>query len=361
MMGQSRLVVATLAVTLLVVTAGCAAVGGGDPDPERIAQQVQERQDDIDAVRGVRVTTIGSDGDTNTTVREYVKRPPNKSRSRVVETDGGYAGAGDLLIQNDGQFVTYDASENQYSVVESDVPNGGQAVTAETINRTLSNGDISFAGTDTVAGRSVYVVELTRETEYGTSNTTLKVDQEHWYPLAYETTSVYERDNETVTTTVSMTHRNVTFGAEVGADTFEFDPPADATLEQRTTFSTETFDSVAALGEASPFDLTEPAVPDGYELDTARLVVTDGNATASALYTDGDDGSIRLSATEAAEYQPDGETVEIDGTTATVQTFGNQTSLVWRCDDTRYSLSGTLDRDALVDAAGPLVCAASDG
>ncbi|MEZ3145570.1 DUF4367 domain-containing protein [Halobaculum sp. MBLA0143] len=360
-MGQSRLVVATLAVTLLVVTAGCAAVGGGDPDPERIAQQVQERQGDIDVVRGVRVTTVESDGNANTTVREYVKRPPNQSRSRVVETDGGYAGAGDLIVRNEGEFVSYDASENAYSVVESDTPNGGQVVTAETINRTLSKGDVSFAGTDTVAGRSVYVVELTRETEYGTSNTTLKVDQEHWYPLAYETTTVYELDNETVTTTISMTHRNVSFDAEVAADAFEFDPPADATLERRTTFTTEEFDSVAALEEAAPFELSEPALPDDYRLDTARLVVTNGNATASTVYTDGDDGSIRLSVTEATESRLDGETVEIDGTTATVRTFGNQTSLVWRCDDTRYSLSGTLDRDALVDAAGPLVCAASDG
>lgn len=360
-MGESRLVVATLAVTLLVVTAGCAALVGGDPDPERIAQQVQERQNDIDAVSGVRVTTIGTGDDANTTVREYVRQPPNKSRARVLETDGGYAGEGDLFVRDGGRFVSYDASENTYSVTESDVAGGGQTLTAEAINRTLANSNVSFVGTDTVAGRSVYVIELTRESEYGTTESTLKVDQEHWYPLAYETTSVFERDNETITTTVSMTHRNVTFDPEVAADAFEFDPPADATVDRRTTLSSDTFDSVRGLDEAAPFEVSAPAVPDGYELDAARLVVTNGNATASLSYTDGDDGRLRASVSENPNVELDGETVEVDGTTATVQTFGNQTSLVWQCGDLRYSLSGTLDRDALVDAAEPVVCGADAG
>jgi len=104
--------------------------------------------------------------------------------------------------------------------------------------------------------------------------------------------------------------------------------------------------------------VSAPAVPDGYELDAARLVVTNGNATASLSYTDGDDGRLRASVSENPNVELDGETVEVDGTTATVQTFGNQTSLVWQCGDLRYSLSGTLDRDALVDAAEPVVCGA---
>ncbi|ERH14085.1 MAG: outer membrane lipoprotein-sorting protein, partial [halophilic archaeon J07HB67] len=231
--------IATVAVALLIVTAGCSAVvtNGGQPDAERIADGVRERTDEIESVRGQKVTTITRDGETNRTVVQFVQRPPNESWSEVVSSDTGYRAAGDRAVRTDGQFVRYDASENNYTVLETDFASGGasQMISAEAIERTLNRSDVSFEGTDTVAGRDVYVVSLDSETEGSVSNTTLKVDQEYWYPLEYTTTSQFG-DTET---TVTVTHRNVTFNEPVADDRFSFDPPEGATLEETSSVGSE--------------------------------------------------------------------------------------------------------------------------
>lgn len=348
--------IGVVAVTLLVVTAGCSAAvtDGGAPDAERIADEVQERTDEIDSVRGEKVTTVERDGETNTTVTRFVQRPPNESWSEVVSSDSAYRSAGDRVVQSDGRLVNYDASENNYTVLETDLAGGGpsQTVSAEAIERTLNRSNVSFEGTDTVAGRDVYVVSLDRESEAGTSNTTVKVDQEYWYPLEYTTTTQFD-DTET---TMTMTHRNVTFNEPVADDRFSFDPPEGATLERTSSIGSEEFDSVERLDAATDFDVPTPSVPDGYSLESATTFTTNGNTSATVVYTNDSDARLSYSVSPETESNVDGETVTVDSTEVTVTEYGSMTRASWTCGETRYALSGELDRETLLELVESVDC-----
>lgn len=347
--------IGTVAVALLVVTAGCSAVvtDSGTPDAEQIADKVQERTDEIDSVRGEKVTTIQRGGETNETVTRFVQRPPNESWSEVVSADTAYQSAGDRVVRSDGRIVSYDASENNYTVLETDFAAGpGQMISAEAIERTLNRSDVSFEGTDTVAGRDVYVVSLDSDSEAGTSNTTLKVDQEYWYPLEYTTTSQFG-DTEM---TVMMTHRSVTFNEPVADDRFSFDPPEGATLEESTSVGSETFDSVERLDAATEFDVPTPSVPDGYTFESANTFSTDGNTSASVVYTNDTDARLRYSVSPATDAGMDGETVTVGSTEVTVADFGSSTRVAWTCGDTQYALTGELDREQLLGLVESVDC-----
>jgi len=352
-MTRSRLYFAVLLVALLAVTAGCAAAIGDDTDPERIAEQIQQRTDRIDSVQGVRVTIIERDGSANQTVMDYAARPPEQSRTHVLDADGGWQSVGDTIIQNDDRMITYDASNNSYREFETDNGRPDQFISAAAIERTLNRSTVSYDGKDTVAGRDVHVISLERNTAGQESTSTLKVDQEYWYPLAYSTTTRYG-DGET---TVTMRFRNVTFNEPLSDKTFNFDPPAGATLEDRTRFESTEYDSVDEANAATPFELTEPTLPDSYTLDSAKVVSTNGAKTGALTYLSGETRVVLTArSTTDTATDLDGESISLGETNATVRTFGDSTNLVWYCDDTRYSLSGQVDRSVLEDAARSLGC-----
>lgn len=347
-MSRSRLTLGVLLVAVLAVSAGCASAISGDPNPERIADQMQQRFDDIDTVEGVKVMETTRDGETNTTVTEYVRQPPNKVRSKVIE-GGQYREEGDYRVNTGDKTYRYDASENTYTTYDFDTNRSGSYFDADTIEQVLNNSDVSYEGTDTVAGRSVHVIELTR-TERD-STVTIKADTEHWYPLAYETS--YEYDG--TTTTTSWTHRNVSFNQPVDDDTFTFEPPEGAELKETTTPDVTEFDSVSAANEATAYEVVEPDIPDAYTIESIQEMVIDGTSTTSMSYTNGDKGAYFSVSNESSDL-PDGESVTIGNTTGTVSSYGETTSVSWSCDGMRYSLGGQLNQSRLVDAASAVGC-----
>lgn len=347
-MSRSRLTLGVLLVAVLAVTAGCASAISGDPNPDRIADKMQQRLDDIDTVEGVKVMETTRDGETNTTVTEYVRQPPNKVRSKVIE-GGQYRAEGDYRVNTGEKTYRYDASENTYTTYDFDYNRSEGYFDADTIERVLNNSEVSYKGTDTVAGRSVHVIELTR-TERD-STITIKADQEHWYPLAYETSYSYDG----TTTTMSWTHRNVSFNEPVNNNTFRFEPPEGAELEETTSPDMTEFDSVSAANKATAYEVVEPDMPDAYTVESIQEIVIDGTSTTSLSYTNGDKGAY-FSVSNGSSEMPDGESVTIGNTTGTVSSYGDTTSVSWNCDGMRYSLGGHLNQSTLVNAASAVGC-----
>lgn len=347
-MSRARLTLGVLLVGVLAVTAGCAGAISGDPNPERIADQIQQRMDTIDSVQGTKVMRITTDGETNTTVTEYVRQPPTKVRSEVIE-GGGYRSTGDLRVNTGEESYSYDASENTYTRYDFDYNRSAQFPSAEAIDRLLNRSDVSYEGTDTVAGRAVHVVAIDRTERDSTM--TLKVDQEYWYPLAMETTSSYNGTE----TTLSWTHRTVTFNEPVADGAFTFDPPEGAELEQSRSPEITEYDSASAANEATPYTVAEPAMPDGYTLASTQVMVINGTSTTSLTYRDGENRAF-FSITNTTRTASSGESVTIGNTTGTVSSYGDSTSVAWNCDGVRYSLSGQLTKSTLVDAAAAVGC-----
>ena len=352
-MSRARLTLGVLLVAVLAVTAGCASAITGDPNPERIADKMQQRLDDIDTVQGVKVMKTTRNGETNTTVTEYVRQPPNKVRSKVIE-GGQYRDEGDYRVNTGEKTYRYDASENTYTKYDFDYNRSEGYFDADTIERILNNSEVSYKGTDTVAGRDVHVIELT-DTERD-STVTIKADQEHWYPLAYETSYSYDG----ITTTMSWTHRNVSFNEPVDDDTFTFEPPAGAELKETTTPDVTEFDSVSAANEATAYEVVEPDMPDSYTIESINEMVIDGSSTTTLSYRNGDKGAYYSVSNESVGSESaagsDGESVTIGNTTGTVSSYGETTSVRWSCDGMRYSLSGQLNQSTLVEAASAVGC-----
>lgn len=347
-MSRPRRTLGVLVIAVLAISAGCASAITDDPNPERIADQIQQRMEKIDSAQGTKVMRITTDGETNTIVTNYVRQPPTKIRSEVIE-GSGYQGEGDLRVNNGKTTYNYDASEDTYTKYEFNTSRSGQFPNAEAIDRLLNRSNVSYVGTDTVAGRDVHIIEIVR-TERD-STTTLKVDQEYWYPLALETTSNYNGTE----TTLSWTHRNVTFNEPVADDAFNFEPPAGAELEASHSPKMNEYDSVNAANDATPYDITEPAVPDKYSLDETQVMVFNGTSTTSLTYTNGK-SRLYFSITNESRSEPSGESVAIGNTAGTVNSYGESTTIAWDCEGLRYSLSGQLNQSTLVESAASVGC-----
>lgn len=352
-MSRSRLTLGVLLVAVLAVTAGCASAISGDPNPERIADKMQQRLEKIDSVQGTKVMRITTDGETNTTVIEYVRKPPSKVRSTVIR-GGNYRSEGDYRVNTGEATYSYDASKNTYTKYDFEYNRSSQFPSAESIERLLNRSEVSYEGTDTVAGRDVHVIKVVRTARDSTM--TIKVDQKYWYPLAMKTTSSYSGTE----TTLSWTHRSVTFNEPINEGTFTFEPPEGAELKERTSSEMTKYDSVSAANEATPYEVVEPAMPDAYTLESARVMVIDGTSTTSLSYRNGDKAAYfsvsNESVTSESSAAPDGESITIGNTTGTVSSYGDTTTLRWNCDGMRYSLGGQLNQSTLVDAASAVGC-----
>ncbi len=347
---SSRLAVGILLVALLTVTAGCMAALSGDPDPERIADELETRHDQIDDVQGVQVTTVEFDNTTERTVMDVTERPPSESKYEVIETDSQWQSEGDVVTMSDGQMRSYDAEENTVTEFEFDFnPQTATFGTTELIEETLDNSEVSYEGSDTVADRSVYVISLTDNDM--DSTTTLWVDKEFWYPLKTGTT--FEAADTQMTST--MTYEEVEFNQGLPDSAFEFEPPADATVEEFEAPEAETHSSIEAVDAATAYDVPEPVLADGFSFDEARTTDTGDDVMTHITYIDGDE-TIHYSITAQTDIDLTGESVSIGSNDGAVTTFEGTVSVTWDCDERRYSLTGEQDRETIIDSAASVDC-----
>ena len=345
-----RLMAGILVVALLTVTAGCMAVIGDDPDPERIANELQDRHEEIDDVQGVQVTVIETPNRTRRTVAELVERPPNQSRREIVETDSEWGSAGSVVV-NDGETIrSYNAETNTVTEFELNrTPDSTQFANEELIADALNDSELSYEGTDTVAEHEVHVITLT---DTGTNRTTtIWADQEFWYPLKYETT--FDQGDQQLTTT--MTYEEVAFNQGLNDDAFEFEPPANATVEEFEPPESQTVESAADVESATPYEFAEPDLPERFSFEEATVSDSGDSVTAFASYT-ADDETVQFTTTTTTDRELTGESVTVGDTQGTVTEFGDQIAVRWDCDGVRYSLSGELDRETLIDSAASVAC-----
>lgn len=348
-----RLIVGILFVALLTVTAGCTAALGDDPDPETIANELDERHDEIEDIQGTQVMTIERNGSTERTVTEVVERPPTESKREVIESDSEWQSEGDVMVSTNEKFILYSAEENTVTESELNRDSGGAAFANEgMISEALNESEISYEGTDTVADRDVHMITLTDEDTGQT--TTIWADKEFWYPLKYKTTfESLEQGDEQWTTT--MTYEDVTFNEGVDDEVFEFEPPENATVEEFGSLETQTIESADEVDAAIPQEFVEPDLPDEFAFEEATVTGTDDSVTTFVRY-EADHDTVRFIIANDTKGESTGESVEIGNTDGTISEVGDQLSVAWECDGVGYSLNGDLDRETLVDSAASVGC-----
>lgn len=249
----SRTAVAA-ALALAVVLSGCAAVplASDDVTAKQIGERAQQKYESIENYRGTVTSSIRSESRNVTTkARVWVELGSNRMRYEYVAPE---AQAGSVTVSNGSVMWSYNASEN--AVRRTDISGLSTGTTAVNYTRlfenVFENYEVSHEGSATVDGREAYVVELTPKENASVSGIvserTLWIDEERWFPVKTETKM--SLDNET--TVVTSEYTNLSFDVEIPDGTFEFEPPANATVEENELPDVRQFDSTADADAATP-------------------------------------------------------------------------------------------------------------
>ena len=184
-------------------------------------------------------------------------RPYVEYRSEVLEADDDRVG--DVYVSNERGSWWYDPDENVATVYEVDEPyenDDVRDVRASEAERQADLYDVAYEGTDTVADREAHVLsaEATNESvaegvsvlvgdtefvyaletvdpseELEVTSQTLWIDTEYEFPLKEEVV-VDNPDGDDVVLTERF--ESVTFNGDVDDETFAFDPPENASVEE---------------------------------------------------------------------------------------------------------------------------------
>lgn len=179
------MLVSLLTVAVLVVTGGCVAVVDDDPEPDEIVDRLQTPSEEVETLEGTQVITYEANNSTRRIVANVTDRSPNDAGIEIIETAGTVELPGEIGVSTSNRTIVYDRTEEQATVYEhpSHEPlllNTSRA----TLQELLVEGTAMYNGTDTVADRPVYVLQITDNDADTTA--TVYVDQERWIPLRYD-------------------------------------------------------------------------------------------------------------------------------------------------------------------------------
>lgn len=404
-----------LAVALLGSVAAVGIVGfwPGGADNETappIGHNASEQLASLDSLTATVETTLDR-GNNTTQTTQFVKMRPGTGKrwARTVNSSSGNL-TSDLLVSNGSFSWLYDRESNNVTVIETAGGNTQMGIFGERIERLFTRLNISrdamderkaapptpgvaplprvpsntgasgsttspqtqqksafgvtYNGTETVSGRETYVLQVqSPDNASGTLanySQTMYVDTEWFFPVRRHTE--FTLDGERVETTT--TYRNITFNPDLDDSTFQFDPPANTTVDRIDSPDIERYDSLAALRANASLSVPDPDVPDSLAFDTAReisgryravtlqysnetvqLGVSKSNLTADAANT-----------TNATNISS-GEPLTVNGQNGTYQVLGTTRAVSWECGGFRYTVSGSgVSRSLVVEVAESVEC-----
>ncbi|ELY37278.1 outer membrane lipoprotein carrier protein LolA [Natronorubrum tibetense GA33] len=362
-----------MVVALLLVTAGClGAVGSGDddasvddsgdeelpeaelPDADELLEAAVNAESNVETVQGIQTITMDDGTETVTTTQEVWERGPDQYRADIVEADEPEPI--DVIVSDGSTIWMYDEDDNEavqmelgFDQADEEALNDGfaDAFTADT--------DASVEGTDTVADRDVYVLELTGDGDDALyESATLWIDQETDYPLKQEITPAV---GESVTTT--MAFEEVTFDEEIDDEIFTFEPPEDAEIREFDDLMPQQYADVDAADADVPFDVPQPDVPAEYTLESVLAGENMVGWSATLQYTDDTGSFLTVGVADEAQdpvFEPDSDPLEIDDVDATIREVTETRTIVeWEDDGLTYTVGGELTADELIEIAESIV------
>jgi len=374
-------------VTVVGVAVWSAAFSATDDSPT-IERNVGERYDAIERLDATRTTVIERNGTVDSRRVYDATLVPATGERRLALVGNGSARY-DLRVSNGSVLWLHDTDGATVTRIPTDgTPEGdaGAAIQRLLVRANLTasdhgneraptveplpvvpaspagtddlapatNYDVSYAGTETIDGRSAYVLTVTpRSNESATYSQTLWIDTEWFYPLQRQT--VWRDDG--VRTELTTTDTDVTVNAPLPDGTFRPERTANTTVETVDTPDTETYRRVATLRSATAIVVPDPDIPPSYELTYATH--TDGRIRGVGLRYANRTSALTVSKYNFTYAAGGDATITVDGRPATLS-VGPTTSLSWNCDTYRYTVRGTgVSTDQLVTVAQSVGCADS--
>lgn len=263
-MTSRRIAAIVSALVLVALLGGCVAVPSSDapePDPEAVFEAIFVHSDALEDVDGV-VTSELSDGEQTLVERERIQeRPYTDTRIETLESSNPDQ-EGVVLISNDTTRWWYYPERKQADYyVPPDAPFNDDEIRstrAEMAESELEKYDLEYRGTDEVADRETHVldvepknesvetgisvlvgdstyvfaletVDVESEAEFRVVEHTVWIDTEYNYPLKEE---IVWEGADGVRVTMTERFESVTFNSGLGDETFDFEPPDNATVEE---------------------------------------------------------------------------------------------------------------------------------
>ena len=349
---ELKQIAAVLMVLAAVLFTGCVDQVS-EMTADQIAARMEAKQASIKDFSATIVMTSSFGGETETMRVKIMTKQPDKSRFEYIEPAEL---AGMVMVTNGSTMWGYDPARNRVTKMElRDAECGPFDMDYTEIIRSLLNEtDISYEGTESVNGRSAYVLNITPgdETELvqDITNTRAWVDCENWMLLGME---IYDPDGNLA---VKAEYRDITFNTGIPDSEFIFEVSEDAVVveesfEDRMPREMTLEDARVNLA----FDMKTPSyLPDGCEFDHA---VVFGENRVSLMYTNGSELLHILEwVGDAVDHiEPEIEDPEVVSINGTDGEFGSElgffNTLRWDVDGIEYSLSGTLAKEEMVRVA----------
>jgi outer membrane lipoprotein-sorting protein len=411
-MTRARTGLVLLAVALALALAGC-QVGPTSPGSPSVpdGEDAAAAYDDLGNVTGdLQVNVTSGDRTNRSTLRFTAEVGTRNVRQRVLEPDSH---RGNAFVSNDAYYWRYNDSRdvaaryahtaetfestfgageddfgafleaafdaaNESEGTVSDLPEvgvgpaptvaaGEDATPVRSPTANVSEFVVSYEGTTTVRGERTHVlaVEPANPDAAAASNLTVTyyVDRERFFPVRVERTATIDGDPWSHV----MTFSNLTYDANVSAETYEYEPEESTNVVDYAT-GVVRFPTPEALAANTSVPVPEPTVPEGFEFAYAAgidLNVTGGQvlyANESTVLVAGryvDDGIVQPREREGAEN------TTVDGHRALYVDLGRTKAVYVYCED--YVVSGAAigqyPRDELVAFTASLACGddAGDG
>ncbi|MFB6159696.1 MAG: outer membrane lipoprotein carrier protein LolA [Haloferacaceae archaeon] len=367
-------------LAFVLLTAGCAALGGG-PTDEEVAARLAEGPS-VDTVEGTYEVTETVGGETTrATVRVWTDAD-GRIRRVVNRSDGPRR----VVVANASRTWVYRPSSGRayrrgFTVLDR---TGVQAYSYAALVGNLDAYRVEYRGRATVAGQSTYHVALSPapngptppDIEFYTyhigarpDNVTVRpthvelwLDTETWFPLKHEL-RVGDADAPRFAATVA--YRNVTFNDTIPAERFSFDatrPNVDVVLDDVATVY-RPFDRVARAEARAGVAYDVPATVGDYRRERVAVVETAAGRGIKAVYLPSEatpaDGRVRVTrpthpAAVAVVVSPDGTYRDLTGlpaldgeprTLAGVEVAfarlpGHWVEVTFACDGLEYTVVG---------------------
>ncbi len=216
---------------------------------EDIAKEMQKRYESIKDMSGEFVVMTNYGGKEETYEAKFWMKG-NKYRGDDGKT---------LTVSNGSVMWIYDRERHEAVKINLSAERP-QFDYGEIIEGLMESYNVKLLGEEKMNGRDCYVIEA--EPKEGGAKMKIWVDQEFWYPMRTEMSL------EGITTIVE--YKNVSFNSGLSDDLFEFSPPENAKVVEKTFELPEKLTIEEAQRKVN-FTIIVPAYTAGYEFDYAMV------------------------------------------------------------------------------------------
>ena len=313
------------AVCLVILLVECLVMECMQMSAEEIVKKVKEKYNAVEDMKGEVVITTDN-GTKRVEVIKFAMKKPGK----FWQEEDNYT-----IVSNGKTMWIYYKKMNE--VVKVNLPEKRPKFDyGEIIKDLLKRNEVKLLGSDEMAGRDCYVIEVIPKNKTSYVKQKLWIDKEYWYPLKIEIN--YGEFNSTIE------YKDVKFNTGIPDSFFEFKPPKGAKVVEPEVKPPKKF-TLAGVN----FTIIVPKSTAGFKFDSAYVFKFGSREMVSLYYAK--DGQ-KLVITESKGYPKipltNATVINVNGTEFEIAQVFGKSILRIRKGDFEVTISAKLPKDELI-------------